>query len=256
MEPTRRTILTMTGLTVMGLAGTARAAPVRAAGTDLPQAIAGEAVTYLSGEHTIRAAVYRPVGAGRAAGVVFMHGSGGVGPAYLHLAERLARDGYLVIVPAYQDAAADDGIRPEPVMAAWRAAGSDAVDWLIDQGIDRHRVGIMGYSLGSYVAVDGALGDSRAAAAIGVAGGTDVYPPRIPHRRIPVLMIRAERDTHVLPENTRAWVAFLDQHDIPVRVQRLRGAGHILTAAQWTDVSDRASRFFAGNIGRPIQDHQ
>ncbi len=70
MEPTRRTILTVAGLTVMGLAGTDRAAPVRAAGTDLPQAIAGEAVTYLSGEHAIRAAVYRPVGAGRAAGIV------------------------------------------------------------------------------------------------------------------------------------------------------------------------------------------
>ncbi len=158
-----------------GTAASLLAAPVLAR-----QEAVGEPVTYESGGTTIRAAVYRPAGAGRGAGIAFMHGSGGVGPAYLRLARQFAADGYVVIVPVYYDAAPDDGVRPESVMNAWRQAASDAVEWLIADGLPAERVGLMGYSLGSYVAVDSALGRSRAAAAIGVAGGWSVYVPRPP----------------------------------------------------------------------------
>ena len=202
-----------------------------------------ETLTFESRSNPIRAALYTPVRPNGAA-VVFLHGSGGIGPAYLTLAERFAAEGFKVIVPAYYDAAADDGVRPEPVMEAWRAVGSDAVDWMIGSGIDRRRVGIMGYSLGSYVAVDGALGNSRAAAASGVAGGWDVYVPRPPRRRIPVLVIQSQNDTHVSPESTRRWVEFLRQADVPARMQVLRGAGHIYTPAQWMEVHRMASDFF------------
>jgi dienelactone hydrolase len=202
-----------------------------------------ETLVFESRSKPIRAALYAPARPNGAA-VVFLHGSGGIGPAYLTLAEQFATEGFKVLVPAYYDAAADDGVRPEPVMDAWRAVGSDAVDWMIGSGIDRRRVGVMGYSLGSYVAVDGALGNSRAAAAIGVAGGWDVYVPRPPRRRIPVLVIQSENDTHVSPESTRRWVDFLRQADVPVRLQVVRGAGHLYTPAQWTEVQRLASDFF------------
>lgn len=206
-------------------------------------AVSVETLTFESRGKPIRAALYTPARPNGAA-VVFMHGSGGIGPAYLTLAEAFATEGFKVMVPAYYDAAADDGVRPEPVMDAWRAVGSDAVDWMIRSGIDRRRVGIMGYSLGSHVAVDGALGNSRAAAAIGVAGGWDVYVPRPPRRRIPVLVIQSENDTHVSPESTRRWVEFLRQADVPVRLQVVRGAGHLYTPAQWVEVQQLASDFF------------
>jgi len=201
-----------------------------------------ETRTFDSRGKPIRAALYTPA---RPTGVavVFMHGSGGIGPACLTLAEAFATEGFKVMVPAYHDAAADDGVRPEPVMDAWRAVGSDAVDWMIASGIERRRVGIMGYSLGSYVAVDGALGNSRAAAAIAVAGGWDVYVPRPPRRRIPVLVIQSGNDTHVSPESTRRWVEFLRLADVPVRLQVVRGAGHLYTPAQWAEVQRLASDF-------------
>ena len=209
-----------------------------------------ETITYDSGGRTIRAAVYRPGAQHRAAGLAFMHGSGGVGPAYLRLASRFAEDGYVVIVPVYYDAAPDDGVRAEPVMQAWREAGSDAVEWLIADGLEPERVGIMGYSLGSYVAVDGALGRSRAAAAIGVAGGWDVYVPRNPYRRIPVMILQAERDDHVSPASTQRWINHMRAADVPVRFEVVPGAGHIMNPDQWDDVFARSSRFFARNIGR------
>ncbi|HRJ62774.1 MAG TPA: prolyl oligopeptidase family serine peptidase, partial [Brevundimonas sp.] len=145
----------------------------------------------------------------------------------------------------------DDVVRPEPVMNAWRDCGSDAIEWLIGQGIDSSRTGIMGYSLGSHIAVDGALGESRAAAAISVAGGWDVYTPRRPLRRIPVLLISAQRDTHVRPVSTAHWRHFLIENEVPVRARTVRGAGHIMNRRQWEQVYAYALDFFNGNIGRP-----
>lgn len=233
MSGTRRQLLISVSAAAW-LAGPARARQA---------AFSVETRTFESRGRPIRAALYVPVQPNGAA-IVFLHGSGGIGPAYLTLAEGFATRGFKVLVPAYYDAAPDDGIRAEAVMDAWRAVGSDAVDWMIGSGIDRRRVGIMGYSLGSYVAVDGALGNSRAAAAIGVAGGWDVYVPRPPRRRIPVLVIQSENDTHVSPESTRRWVEFLRQGDVPVRLQVLRGAGHIYTPAQWDEVRGLALDFF------------
>lgn len=230
-----------------------------AAGAQEPAAPAPtyEGVTFDSHGKTIRAIHYRPVGEGRRAAIVMMHGSGGrirnAGPWH-ELAMRFAADGYQVLTPLYTDAFPDDGVRPERMMEAWRDVGEHAIDWFIERGVDRRRTGMFGYSLGSYVAVDGALGNSKAAAAIGLAGGTDVYTPRVPRRRIPVLVIRAENDTHVLPRNTAAWVSFLRDHEINVRVEVIAGAGHLFRPAEWAEIFARSAEFYGGNIGRIDQD--
>ena len=212
-----------------------------------------ELTTFPSNGKAIRAAVFRPTANARGSGVVLMHGSGGIGPEQVVLGEKFAADGYVAVVPTYLDAAEDDVVRPEPVMNAWRDCGADAVEWLIAQGIDSSRTGIMGYSLGSHIAVDGALGDSRAAAAISVAGGWDVYTPRRPARRIPVLLISAQRDTHVRPVSTAHWRRFLIEAGVPVRARTVRGAGHIMGRRQWDQVYAYALDFFNGNIGRISQ---
>lgn len=244
----RRSLLA--GAAAAGLAG-------RAGAQDAASAPTYEGMTFQSHDKAIRAIHYRPVGEGRRAAIVMMHGSGGRianrGPWH-ELAMRFAGDGYQVLTPLYTDAFPDDGIRPERMMEAWRDVGEHAIDWFIERGVDRRRTAMFGYSLGSYVAVDGALGNSRAAAAIGLAGGTDVYTPRTPRRRIPVLMIRADGDTHVLPRNTAAWVSFLREHDINVRVEVLRDSDHIFTAPKWLEIFQLSSAFYGGNIGRPDQD--
>lgn len=210
-----------------------------------------ELLSFTSRGRRIRAAVFRPPGEAARSGLAFMHGSGSIGSRQLRFAQRFAEQGYLVVVPTYLDAAVDDGVRGASVMEAWRACAVDSVDWLIAQGIDRQRTTLVGYSLGSYIAVDSALGNSRAGAAIAVAGGWDVYPPRPPARRIPVLIIRAERDTHVRPASTERWRRYWEDHDVPVRTRVVRGAGHIMSEQEWREVSAYALEFLAENIGGP-----
>jgi dienelactone hydrolase len=215
-----------------------------------------EGLSFESHRKSIRAIRYRPVGEGRRSAIVMMHGSGsGIhdrGPWH-DLAMRFAGDGYDVLTPLFTDAWPDDGIRPPAMMEAWRDVGEHAIEWFIARGIDRRRTAMFGYSLGSYVAVDGALGNSRAAAAIGLAGGVDVYTPRPPRRRIPVLMIRAENDTHVLPRNTDAWIDFLREGDVPVREHTIAGAGHLFRPQEWVEIFQVSAQFYASNIGREIR---
>ena len=212
-----------------------------------------EGLTFISHGKPIRAIHYRPAAEGRRSAIVMMHGSGtnivSRGPWH-ELAMRFAADGYEVLTPLFTDAWPDDGIRPPAMMEAWRDVGEHAIDWFIDRGVDRRRTAMFGYSLGSYVAVDGALGNSRAAAAIGLAGGVDVYTPRPPRRRIPVLIIRAENDTHVLPRNTASWVEYLRERQVNVRVEVVAGAGHLFRPPEWVEIFTRASAFYGGNIGR------
>lgn len=215
-----------------------------------------EGMTFESHGKPIRAIHYRPVGEGRRAAIVMMHGSGGRitnrGPWH-RLAMRFAAHGYEVLTPLFTDAWPDDGVRPPPMMEAWRDVGEHAIDWFISRGIDRRRTAMFGYSLGSYVAVDGALGNSRAAAAVALAGGVDVYYPRRPRRRIPVLMLRAENDTHVLPTNTAHWINFLTDHDVNVREQVIRDSDHLFTPEKWLEVYERSAAFFDETIGVPTE---
>lgn len=211
-----------------------------------------ELITITSRGKPIRAVVFRPVANARGSGVVYLHGSGSIGPNQLRFAQSFAKQGYIAVAPTYLDAAADDTIRAAPIMNAWRDCGADAVEWLISQGIEPRRTALIGYSLGSFIAVDGALGEGRAGAAIAVAGGWDVYVPRPPARRIPVLMIRAEHDTHVRPPGTERWRQFLTERGVSVRMRVIRGAGHIMGQRHWDEVSRHALDFLNDGIGRLV----
>ncbi|WP_371514602.1 alpha/beta hydrolase family protein [Brevundimonas denitrificans] len=82
------------------------------------------------------------------------------------------------------------------------------------------------------------------------AGGACTCRAR-PDRRIPVMILQAERDDHIPSAGTRRWVDHLRNADVPVRLEVIRGARHIMNSDQWDDVFTRSSQFFARNIGRP-----
>lgn len=213
-------------------AGAALAGPGQA---QVPTSVA-EPLRFDSGGRSMRAVCFRPAQPSMSAGLVYMHGSGSIGHRQLAYAQRFAdQQGMLVLVPVYTDAGADDGVRGARLMNAWRDCAVDSVDWLIAQGAPEAKVAIVGYSLGSHIAVDSALGGGRARAAVGVAAGWDVYAPRPPRRRVPVLIVRAASDDHVSPSSTDRLVRFLRDAEVAVRDVRIPDAEHLMTDAQWAE---------------------
>ena len=194
--------------------------------------------------HQIRAASFAPVDGPARGGLVYIHGSGSIGPLDLSFARRFAeQQKLLVLVPVYTDAGRDDGLRYAPLMNAWRRCAIDSVDWLIANGVAPEKVAISGYSLGSHIAVDSALSGGRARAAIGIAAGWDVYPPRPPRRRIPVQIIRPTSDHHVSPESTTRLIEFLRNAQVGVRESRIPDGEHLMSAAHWAQAHALAADF-------------
>ena len=218
---------------VAGLLGSSGVAP-RQAQPRPPE----EVVTYESSGTTVHAIQFEPSGPARA-GVVILHGAGGLQREFVGLsalAGRLAAAGYAGLVPNYFEAGADDGVRRPQRMERWRRAASDAVEVLRSR---RLRVGLWGVSLGGYVAVDTALGQGcEAESAVGVVTGTDVYPPRSPRHRRPVLLVYGQRDDHVRPSSTLAWADQLREAQVPTTVRRISEAGHVFDQKQWTEMMD------------------
>jgi dienelactone hydrolase len=191
----------------------------------------------------------RPTPSEAVAGVVYLHGSGSIGSRQLRYAQRFAEHGMLSLAPVYTDAAPDDGVRSRPIMQAWRDCAADAVDWLVSQGAPHDRMVLAGYSLGSHIAVDSALQGGRCRAAIGIAAGWDVYPPRPPRRRIPTLIIRADSDHHVRPGSTDRLITFLRDANVPVTEARVRDGEHIMTDDQWAIVHGYSMDFLTDVLG-------
>lgn len=194
---------------------------------------------------SIRAVAFRPESLTTpAAGLVYLHGSGSIGRQQLRFARTFAeQQRMLVFVPVYTDAGPDDGVRRAPLMNAWRDCADDAADWLIAEGVDPRRVAVTGYSLGSYIAVDSVLGGGHATAAVGIAAGWDVYPPRPPRRRIPVLIVRAASDDHVSPSSTDRLIRFLRDADVPVRDSRIPDAEHLMSDPHWVEAQRLTADF-------------
>lgn len=194
---------------------------------------------------SIRAVAFRPEGStAPAAGLVYLHGSGSIGRRQLRFAQTFAeQQRMLVLVPVYTDAGSDDGVRRAPLMNAWRDCADDAADWLVEEGADPGRVAVTGYSLGSHIAVDSVLGGGRASAAVGIAAGWDVYPPRPPRRRVPVLIVRAASDDHVSPSSTDRLVRFLRDANVPVRDSRIPDAEHLMSDPHWIEAQSLTADF-------------
>ena len=126
------------------------------------------------------------------------------------------------------------------------------VDALVAEGLaDPARVGLVGISMGGYLAYRSALVEPRLRAVVAVLGSPE-WPGRAdsPHlrpddfRRLALLSITAERDESVPPDAARrfhsALAAAAGGHPAPERARylELAGAPHLMSAEQWATAMD------------------
>ena len=179
------------------------------------------------------------------AGIMMLHGSGGLGsdmPTFLGPARRWAALGCAVTMPVYFSAARN-APATDPV-AWWNRAVADAAEWMLGlPGADPDRQGVIGFSRGGYLAAEVAVRETRLKAVVGVASAGNVRPADIV-RQPDVLLIHASGDPVIPPLRTRYWARVLRGRGVPVEVITLSSPRHNFNEREWTRIFAEAESFF------------
>lgn len=141
---------------------------------------------------------------GRRPAVILLYGASGLtgGPETLReYARKLARAGYVVFLPHYFDATesltAGDLPVPRNRFERWYQALEDGISFVGHQPeVDAHRIGLVGLSLGAYLALWDASQDSRVKAVVEYYGSINMFLGPA-HRMPPTLILHGSKDTFV-----------------------------------------------------------
>jgi len=189
---------------------------------------------------------------------IVLHGSSGIhmvgSSGALRYAEALAQRGIAAYVVHYFDAtdtftASDETEARE--YWKWVRVVRDAVGWLRARDEVRPgRVGLLGVSLGAYVAVGAAATDLRVSRVVLVSGGLEPGIADSVSRFPPVLLLHGTADEEVLLASEDTLTRLFTRHRVTMTVHRYPGEGHDLGDKAAVDAVDRSARFLAD---RPLR---
>jgi carboxymethylenebutenolidase len=187
-----------------------------------------------------------------------VHGHGGVGAgkrSSAHdLARRLARTGYVALVPHYFG-----GLKPDPrngrknarSFAAWTRTVRDTVGSAARRAdVDPRRIGLLGVSLGSWVSLSVAARDRRVSAVVEYSGGLPEWEAINPARLPPVLILHGDADRDVPVAEAYKLEEVLQQAGVPHEVHIYPGAGHGFRGGDREDAWKRTVEFFDAHAKR------
>ena len=214
---------------------------------DVPVRASREAVTFESRGRPIRAYLYTPRGQANGAGLVMLHGGTGFEMNSILFdahAIQLASRGYLVILPAYFDAARPDPGRSTVTARAWRQVAMDAAGQLaLKPGVSAGQVALWGYSRGAGVAVNAATDPLSTTRSVILAAGGGSVDRSVTGRDLSVLLLHARRDEAVPVRATLQLAEDLRGAGAAVEVEALDFEGHQYDLPTWCAVMARTRAF-------------
>jgi dienelactone hydrolase len=213
--------------------------------------------SFASGGVKILADVFTPRSAGRHPPVLVLHGAGGMlfdGPEMSRVAARLATAGFEVYQVHYFDRTHTLFAREAVLLKlfpTWLRTVGDALAWVHSIRPDAPQIGIFGYSLGAFAAIEIARRENSIGAVVEQAGGFWHGHPEGPTRQPlpPMLIIHGTADTRVpLEKYAKPLIAYLRAHDDPFTQQFYPGEGHDFSAGANAKVREEAAKFFARHL--------
>jgi carboxymethylenebutenolidase len=206
-------------------------------------------LSFESGGKNIRLDCFLPnVNGQRFPAVIGLHGSGGGQTGMADPASLLAGQGFAVYVLHYFDRTGTteiDGLqtifRHFPV---WMKTLWDAVSFVARQPqVDPERVGLLGFSLGAYLALSASAIDSRIKAVVEFFGGMPKEMKFFARRLCPVLILHGDQDKTVPVEEAYHLQQMLEKKQIAYEMQIYPGVGHGFSGETWRDAGLRALAF-------------
>jgi carboxymethylenebutenolidase len=198
--------------------------------------------SYRSGNATVELEQYEPPAAtatpnGHPA-ILILHGSGGAGSYWLdRFAPALGKLGVAAYAPHYLQKTGAQRATPEMILDGkhaheWLAAIRDAISYVSERpGINAARIGLLGVSLGAYLAVALGIDDRRVRAVMELSGG---LPPgweaRISPAMAPVLIVHGAADPVVPVAEAYRLEQALKQRGVTCETEIYPQEGHWFTS--------------------------
>jgi carboxymethylenebutenolidase len=203
---------------------------------------------YQSGEARVTVECFTPAAAGKFPAVLLLHGSGGLeqatGDVFAAFARELASEGFVVLIPHYFEktdhvVGSSFGDKEIP---SYNDAVHDAIEFAILSGVvDSERIGVVGWSLGSYLAFFQSSKDPRIKALVTVSGQL----PLESKAKFPaVLILQGSKDKGAPSDRLKFFQEKLKAENSPVVAHVYKGVGHNLDLPTWEDASRRTAAFF------------
>jgi carboxymethylenebutenolidase len=181
----------------------------------------------------IRLERFSPAVPGRYPAVIVLYGAAGMtarGEAFRDYGRRLADNGFVAFLLHYFDATDSATAGDLPVSPAhfqlWTKALQDGITYAAkDTHVDRHRIGLVGFSLGAFLALWEASQDTRIKAVSEYYGGTSMFLG--PAKRMPAtLILHGERDSFIPVEEAHKLERLLQQQHAPYEIKIYPGQEH------------------------------
>ncbi len=210
--------------------------------------------TFSSANKQITVDTFAPGKPGRFPVVVALHGSGGLyNGAGLDFAQLLANQGFFVCVPHYFEATETNWADNATIwreFPTWMGVISDAIDFASAQPqADPNRIGVIGFSLGAYLALSLGVQQPRIKAIVDFFGGMpDHFAERLDHLA-PVLILHGEADTTVPVAEAHKIEQLLKARNIDYEIKLYKNAGHGFRGFDMMDAGQRSYRFLKRHLG-------
>jgi carboxymethylenebutenolidase len=199
----------------------------------------------------IRVDVYKPDDSERHPAVILLHGSSGIhslipGPIPRY-AKTLAHDGIVALVVHYFDATGDytvDDSEEKANYFRWAGVVKDAVTWARGRpDVISGRVGLLGHSLGAWLAVGAAALDRRIDRIVLFGAGLEPFLADRIRRMPPTLIFHGDEDDVVPLADASRLAEFLQSHGWRVNLRVFHGEGHSFSDAAAADALAQTARF-------------
>ncbi|WP_218081962.1 dienelactone hydrolase family protein [Anthocerotibacter panamensis] len=187
----------------------------------------------VSGNKTIAMESFAPASAGRFPAVVLLHGSEGLvvnGVRYRGLARQLADQGFIVFIPHYFERTGTQTAGPEDYrkgFGLWQETIRDAITYAARQPqVAEGRVGLVGFSLGSYLSLGVAAQSPQIRAVVEFFGGLPDQGTQPFKGLPPTLILHGEKDTVVPVQEAYRLADLLKARKSPFEIKVYPDQGH------------------------------
>lgn len=204
-----------------------------------------------SGTANVHLDQFEPEPSGQHPALLVLHGSGGAASYWMgRFAPALREAGVAIYAPHYFDKTATARATTAMILdghhfMAWLQAIQDAVTYVADRScVDPARIGVLGISLGGYLAVGLAMEDRRIRAVVELSGGVPLgWENRMPPSMPPTLVLHGEHDDVVPVAEAHKLQALLQQHHVPHEVAIFPNQTHWLSGAAQAELLMRCAGF-------------